>query len=291
MGRLLFLWEAIYLVRYIDSLRGYFMPTASLSRRVLLTLGLLSAAVLGSGLPTGPALAADKPVTVFAAASLKDVLTTIAKDWKASSGKETTLSFAASSALAKQVESGAPADVFISADLKWMDHLDKAGLIKTDSRVNLLGNRLVLVGSEKADTIEIGEGADLAKALGDGRLAVGLTASVPAGIYAKQALEKLKLWDSLKDRLAESENVRAALTLVARGEAPLGIVYETDAKADKTVKQIGIFLEDSHDPIVYPAAVTRTAEGSDAVDFLAYLQSDPATKVFTKAGFTVLKTK
>ena len=189
------------------------------------------------------------------------------------------------------MESGAPADIFISADLKWMDHLDKAGLIKTDSRVNLLGNRLVLVGGEGAKAIDIKPGMDLAGLLGQGRLAVALTASVPAGIYARQALETLKLWDGVKGKLAESENVRAALTLVSRGEAPLGIVYETDAKADKSVKQIGIFPEDSHDPIVYPAAVTTKAEGSDAAAFLAYLQSAAAAKVFEKAGFTVLKTQ
>lgn len=264
------------------------MPLASISRRALLALGLFATSV--TGLPS-LASAAGKPVTVFAAASLKDVLTRIAADWKAQTGKQATLSFAASSALAKQVESGAPADLFISADLKWMDYLDKKGLVQTESRVNLLGNRLVLVGGKSAEPVEIGPATDLAKLLGDGRLATGLTASVPAGLYAKQALEKLKLWDSVKDKLAESENVRAALTLVSRGEAPLGIVYETDAKADKGVKQIGIFPEDSHDPIVYPAALTKGAEGGDAAEFLAYLQSKPAADVFEAAGFTLLKAR
>lgn len=260
------------------------MRLLDFTRRAALLAGLL---VFAGGF--GPvAAAAERPVTVFAAASLKDVLTGIAAAWKAETGKEVTLSFAASSALAKQVEGGAPADLFISADRKWMTYLADRDLVARDTVRDLLGNRLVLVGAANASPVTIGEGFDLPAALGEGRLAVGLTASVPAGIYARQALESLKLWDGVKDRLAEAENVRAALTLVARGEAPLGIVYETDAKAEKGVSQIGIFPEDSHDPIVYPAALTSTAQGDDPAAFLTFLGSPGATEAFEKAGFKVL---
>nr|WP_316652827.1 molybdate ABC transporter substrate-binding protein [uncultured Gellertiella sp.] len=266
------------------------LPT-SVTRRTALALGFL--ALFGGSVvsASGVAQAADKPVTVFAAASLKDVLTSLAKSWKTKSGKDVTLSFAASSALARQIEAGAPADLFISADLKWMDHVEKAGLIDTKSRENLLANQLVLVGGKDAAAVDLKPGVDLGKLVGTGKLAVGLVKSVPAGIYAMQALEKLKAWDGVRDKLAESENVRAALTLVARGEAPYGIVYVTDAKAEKNVRQVGIFPEDSHDPIVYPAALTRAAMGSDAADFLAYLDTKAATKTFEAAGFTVLAHK
>ena len=259
-----------------------------LLKSAALVLGLFAAAVAG---PAPSVQAGDKPVTAFAAASLKDVLTKIGTAWKAETGKEATFSFAASSALAKQVEQGAPADVFISADQKWMDYLSKAGLIDEASRRDLLGNRLVLVGGKDAKAVDIRQGLDLPALLGEGRLAVGLTASVPAGIYAKQALEHLKLWDGVKDKLAEAENVRAALVLVARGEAPLGVVYETDAKAEKGVKQIGIFPEDSHDAIVYPAALTRQGKGADAAAFLAFLGSPKASALFEEAGFSLMKTQ
>lgn len=258
------------------------MTLARFTRRSLLAFCLAVAAL------ATPALAAERPVTVFAAASLKDVLTAIAAEWKAETGKEARLSFAASSALARQVEAGAPADIFLSADRKWMDYLAERKLVRADSIRDLLGNRLVLVGPPGAADVALAPGFDLAGALGEGRLAVALTASVPAGIYARQALEKLKLWDSVKDRLAEAENVRAALTLVSRGEAPLGIVYETDARADQGVRQLGIFPEDSHDPIVYPAALTAAAEGDDPAAFLAYLGSAPARAAFEKAGFRLL---
>lgn len=261
------------------------MPKAAFTRRALLAAFLFVTAL------AGPAFCEEKPVQVFAAASLKEVLTRVAEDWKAESGKPVVLTFAASSALAKQIEQGAPADLFLSADLKWMDYLEKAGLLKSESRVTLLSNRLVLVGGPDAKDVTVGKDLDLAAMLGEGRLAVGLTASVPAGLYAKQALESLGLFAAVKDRLAEAENVRAALTLVARGEAPYGVVYETDAKAEKGVRQIGIFPEDSHDPIVYPAALTQTAEGPDAAAFLAYLGSEKAGKVFAAAGFRVLSGK
>ena len=260
------------------------MFLSRLSRRAFVALGL--AVALHGAAPAG---AAEAPVTVFAAASLKDVLTGIAATYKAETGGEVTLSFAASSALAKQVEQGAPADLFLSADRKWMTYLEDKDLVQKDTVKDLLGNRLVLVGGPDAPALDLHEGADLAAALGaGGRLAVGLTASVPAGIYAKQALERLKMWDSVKDRLAEAETGRAALSLVSRGEAPLGIVYETDAKADRSVKQLGIFPEDSHDPIVYPAALTKTARGQGPAAFLAYLGAPKAREAFEKAGFILL---
>ena len=202
--------------------------------------GLAVAVLLGA-----PAIAAD--VTVFAAASLKNALDEIATAWKAESGKEATISYAASSALAKQVEEGAPADVFVSADVPWMDYLAERGVVKKDSVVKLLGNRLVLVApADSAADLEIASGFDLLGALGDGRLAIGQVDSVPAGRYGKEALTTLGVWDSVAGHVAQAENVRAALALVATGEAPFGIVYETDANADTAVKIVGVFPEDSH---------------------------------------------
>ena len=231
-------------------------------------------------------------VRVFAAASLKNALDAIAKDWKAETGNDVVLTFAASSALAKQVEAGAPADLFISADLKWMDYLAKGDLIKKDTRQNLLGNALVLVASkDDAKTYEISKSFDLAGALAGGRLAVGLVDSVPAGIYAKQALTNLGLWDGVKDKLAEAENVRAALLLVSRGEAPLGIVYMTDTAADKSVHVAGTFPEDSHDPIIYPVAALKASSNPLAGEFQTYLHSKKAEAAFTAQGFTVLSAK
>jgi molybdate transport system substrate-binding protein len=202
------------------------------------------------------------------------------------------LTFAASSALAKQVEAGAPVDLFISADLKWMDYLEKGDLISKATRENLLGNALVLVApKDVAKTYDIGKGFDLAGALGSGRLAVGLTQSVPAGIYAKQALTGLGVWDSVKDKLAEAENVRAALLLVSRGEAPLGIVYMTDTKADSSVKVAGTFPEDSHDPIIYPVAAVKASANPLSAEFQTYLRSKKAAAHFTEQGFTLLSGK
>lgn len=231
-------------------------------------------------------------VRVFAAASLKNALDAIAKDWKAETGNDVVLTFAASSALAKQVEAGAPADLFISADLKWMDYLAKGDLIKKDTRQNLLGNALVLVApKDAAKTYEISKSFDLAGALAGGRLAVGLVDSVPAGIYAKQALTNLGLWDGVKDKLAEAENVRAALLLVSRGEAPLGIVYMTDTASDKTVHVAGTFPEGSHDPIIYPAAALKASSNPLTGEFQTYLHSKQAEAAFTAQGFTVLSAK
>ena len=266
-----------------------FMPNPGIdvfkrnARAARATLAGLAVSVLLST----PAMAAD--VTVFAAASLKNALDEIATAWKAESGKEATISYAASSALAKQIEEGAPADVFVSADVPWMDYLAERGLVKKDSVVQLLGNRLVLVApADSAADLEIASGFDLLGALGDGRLAIGQVDSVPAGRYGREALTTLGVWDSVAGHVAQAENVRAALALVATGEAPFGIVYETDANADKSVKIVGVFPEDSHAPIVYPAAVTAEADSVDADAFMAFLRTETAATHFEKQGFTVL---
>ncbi|CAH1671703.1 molybdate ABC transporter periplasmic binding protein [Chelatococcus asaccharovorans] len=237
----------------------------------------------------GMAAAEAKDPVVFAAASLKNALDAINAQWKAETAKQATVSYAASSALAKQIESGAPADIFISADLDWMDYLAKKDLIKPDSRVTLLGNRIVLIAPKDSPVkIDIGPGFDLAKALGDGRLAMGDTSAVPAGKYGKAALEKLGAWAGVENKIAQAESVRAALLLVSRGEAPLGIVYATDAAADPQVKIVGTFPENSHPPILYPIALTKDSSHPDAAAFLAYLQSGKARPLFEKEGFTVL---
>jgi molybdate transport system substrate-binding protein len=234
-----------------------------------------------------PIAAHAADVTVFGAASLSDALNEIAKNYQLQSGKTVTVSLAASSALAKQIEASGGADVFISADEDWMDYLDKKGLIDHASRKDLLGNRLVLI--EPADstaTLTIAPNFNLAAALKGGRLSVADPDSVPAGKYGKEALTKLGVWGSVSANLARAENVRVALAYVARGEAPLGIVYETDAKAEPKVKVAGVFPENSHAPILYPEALTSDAK-PDAAGFLAYLSSPAAHAVFAKDGFTV----
>ncbi len=250
---------------------------------------LLCAALL----PGGAASAEDAkaPVIVFAAASLKNALDEISTNWQQESGQTVKTSYAASSALAKQMEQDAPAQIFISADLDWMNYVEGKGLIKAGSRSDLLGNKLVLV-APKASTVsvELKSGADLAKALGDGRLAVGNVDSVPAGKYAKAALEKLGLWSSVSNKLAQAESVRAALLLVSRGEAPLGIVYRTDAAADPTVRIVATFPANSHPPIIYPVALTLKANEAAAA-FLGYIESPKAVPAFEKQGFTVLTEK
>lgn len=245
--------------------------------------------LLATSLQVGPSLAAEK-VTVFAAASLKNALDDVTAAWKAESGKDVTTSYAASSALAKQIESGAPADIFVSADLDWMDYLAGKKLIKEDTRKSLLGNSIVLVASkDKAEPVELKKGLDLAKLLGDGRLAMGAVDSVPAGKYGKAALESLGIWSSVESKVAGAESVRAALLLVSRGEAPYGIVYKTDAAADKEVAIVGTFPEDSHKPIVYPIAILADSKNADAVSLLDYIKSNKAVPLFEKQGFTVLK--
>lgn len=236
-----------------------------------------------------PAAFAQANVTVFAAASLKNALDDINAAWKAEAGKEAVISYAASSALAKQIEEAAPADVFISADLDWMAYLSERDLIRKDTEVQLLGNRIVLVAPADSDAAaEIAPGFDLAGLLGDGRLAMANVDAVPAGRYGKEALETLGVWEGVADKVAQAENVRAALALVSTGEAPLGIVYRTDAASDPAVKILGAFPEDTHAPIVYPVAETAAATSADAGAFLEFLRTGTAAKLFEEQGFTVL---
>ena len=231
---------------------------------------------------------AEGPV-VFAAASLKDALDAVNAEWKKASGKQATISYAASSVLAKQIEQGAPADIFVSADEDWMDYLATRKLIKPETRFDLVGNKLVLIAPKDSKlTATIASGFPLASLLGDAHLAMADTASVPAGKYGKASLEKLGVWDAVKDRIAQAENVRAALSLVSRGEAPLGIVYATDAKADPKVKVLDAFPESTHAPILYPIAITASSTNKDAPEFLAYLKTASAQSVFEAQGFKVL---
>lgn len=229
---------------------------------------------------------ADDPI-VFAAASLKNALDDVAALYKEKTGKGVTLSYAGSSTLATQIEQGAPADIFFSADIDWMDSLEKRNLIDKDSRVTLLGNTIVLVAPTGSDaTIEIGPDMPLAELLGsDGHLAMANVDSVPAGLYGKAALEHLGVWQSVAGRVVQADNVRAALAFVASGEAPLGIVYATDALVEPAVKLVGVFPRDSHPPILYPVALTSSSKNPDAGTFLDFLKSEAARPAFEKEGF------
>lgn len=259
-------------------------------RSWLAALGLIAIVAAAAPLPArAQAQVQGGDVVVFAAASLKNALDAVNAQWQKETGKKAVVSYAASPALAKQIEQGAPAQMFISADLDWMDYLAGKNLIKADTRSNLLGNRIVLIApKDKAQPVEIKAGFDLAKILGDGRLSMANIEAVPAGKYGKAALEKLGVWQSVSNRIAQAENVRAALLLVSRGEAPAGIVYQTDAAADPSVKIIGTFPESSHPPIIYPVALTATATHPDAAAFLAYMKSAKAKPLFEAQGFSVL---
>jgi molybdate transport system substrate-binding protein len=255
-------------------------------------LGWLAATIAGlaaMAVVSAPAAHAGDNVVVFAAASLKNALDNVGAAWKADTGKEATISYAASPALARQIESGAPADIFISADLDWMSYLSDRQLTKPDTEVKLLGNRIVLVAPEDSpgQTV-IAPNFDLAGLLGGGRLAMGDVKAVPAGKYGKAALESLGVWASIEARVAQAENVRAALKLVSTGEAPLGIVYATDAVAEPGVKVVGTFPEDSHPPVVYPLGLTAESKNPDAVAFAKYLQSAKAKAILEAQGFTFL---
>jgi molybdate transport system substrate-binding protein len=236
-----------------------------------------------------PAAAEDRTLTVFAAASMKNALDEIDTAFTAKSGIKVSASYAASSTLAKQIEQGAPADVFISADVKWMDYAIGKKTIDEPTRVNLLGNSIVLIAPKdsKVDHVDISPGFDLAKLAGDGKIATGDVKSVPVGKYAKAALEKLGAWQAAEPKFAMAESVRAALTLVARSEAVLGIVYSTDAKVEPGVKIVGTFPADTHPPIIYPVAATANAK-SEAKDYLDYLHSSAAKTVLEKYGFIYL---
>jgi molybdate transport system substrate-binding protein len=241
-------------------------------------------------LALGGARAGAEEITVFAAASLKTALDEIADDWGAETGNRAVVAYAGNSALARQIRQRAPADIFISANTDWMDALADGGLIRAETRQELLGNTLVLIAHGKdAAPVEIGPGFDLAGMLGDERLGMALVDGVPAGVYGKQALMSLGVWDAVAPKVAQADNVRAALELVATGEAPLGIVYRTDAVAEDDVTVVGSFPADSHAPILYPAAVTaESADPELAGAFLDYLAGETARGVFEANGFRVL---
>ena len=243
-------------------------------------------AVITAGAPGG---AQERTITVFAAASLKNAIDDVNAAFTQRTGIKVVASYAASPALARQIEQGAPADVFASADLDWMDYASQKKTINDGSRIHLLGNRLVLIAPKesKVGMVTIAPGFDLAKLVGDGRIATADVRAVPVGKYAKAALEKLGAWTAAEPKVAMTENVRAALALVGRGEAVLGIVYETDAKVEPNVKMVGAFPAESHPAIVYPVALTVNAKPG-AAQYLAFLRTQAAKTVFEKYGFTFL---
>jgi molybdate transport system substrate-binding protein len=250
----------------------------------LLTLVALMA------VPVSWAIAAERePIVVFAAASLTDALQAASDAYTKATGTPIKLSFAASSALAKQIESGARADVFFPADQQWMEYLDGKKLIRRESRVDLLGNRLALIApADSKAAVKLSPGAPIAPLLGkSGRLATGDPDSVPVGVYAKAALTSLGQWAALESRLVRADNVRVALMYVVRGEAALGIVYATDANAEPRVKVLDLFPESSHPPITYPIALTSTAKPG-AAGYVQFLKGEEASAVFSKAGFRAL---
>ena len=235
---------------------------------------------------TSSALAEDK-VTVFAAASLTNALADISAAYEKEKEAKVTQSYAASSALAKQIENGAPADIFISADTKWMDYLQDKKRIEAASRSNLLGNKVVLIAPKgRGFRVDFNTSFDFAKAF-DGRLCTGDVEAVPIGIYAKQALGNLNWWNGVKTRIVGAQDVRAALAFVARGECAAGIVYETDAKVSDKVEIVGVFPQETHAPVVYPVARVAGAKNADSA-FLTYLKSPFAADIFRKYGFTPL---
>jgi molybdate transport system substrate-binding protein len=251
--------------------------------------GIFAAFIVLCGSGYSPAYAQDKTLTVFAAASMKNALDDVDTAYTAKTGVKIVASYAASSALAKQIEQGAPADIFVSADTDWMDYATSKKNINEPTRVNLLGNSIVLIAPKdsRIGDVTISQGFDLARLAGDGKIATGDVKAVPVGKYAKAALEKLGAWPAAEPKFAMAESVRAALTLVARGEAVLGIVYSTDAKVEPGVKIVGTFPADSHPPIIYPVAATTTAK-TEAADYLAFLRSPAAKAIFDKYGFSFL---
>jgi len=253
-----------------------------------LAANLLALLIL-CGLTTSPSRADDTSLTVFAAASMKNALDEIDAAFTARTGIKVAASYAASSMLAKQIEQGAPADVFVSADTDWMDYAAGKKVVGEATRVTLLGNSIVLVAPKDSgiDNVSISQGFDLSKLAGDGKIATGDVKSVPVGKYARAALEKLGAWQAAEPKFAMAESVRAALALVARNEAVLGIVYATDAKVEPGVKIIGTFPPDSHPPIIYPVAATATAKPA-AAGYLAFLRTSAAKTIFEKYGFKFL---
>ncbi len=251
--------------------------------------GMLAAglAALTIGIASPPA-AAEKPVLVFAAASMKTALDEVAASWQRETGKKVAVSYAASSTLARQIAEGAPAALYVSANVKWMDWLDQRHLLVPGTRRNLLGNALVMIAPRDSKLeIEIAPGFPLAARLEGGRLALANTDAVPAGLYAKAALTSLGVWNAVNGHLAQAQDVRAALALVARREAPLGIVYRTDAAAEPGVRVVATFPDETHPPIVYPVAQVAGQANPDAAGFLAYMGSPAARPLFARQGFAV----
>lgn len=265
-------------------------PPSSSSNPALHGLRIVAAMLLtalGLILAAAPARAAE--ILVFAAASLKEALDEAAHAYDRRTGDSTKISYAASSALARQIENGAPADLFVSADRDWMDYLQQRNLIRPATRKNLLGNRLVIVAPADANvTLAIKPGFKLAAALHGEHLSMADPDSVPAGKYGKAALQKLGVWNSVEPVILRAENVRAALLFVSRHEAPLGIVYATDAAADPGVRVVGVFPTETHPPIVYPIAVTAQSKNPNAPRLLEFLGTPEAKAIFVKHGFAVL---
>jgi molybdate transport system substrate-binding protein len=255
---------------------------------MLLLARILAICAILSAL-SAPASAEERSLTVFAAASMKNAIDDIDAAFTSKTGIRIVASYGASSALAKQIEQGAPADIFLSADTDWMDYAAAKKTINEATRTNLLGNTIVLIAprDSKIDKIAIGPHFDLAGLAGQGRIATGDVNAVPVGKYAKAALEKLGAWQAAAAKFAMAESVRAALALVARGEAVLGIVYATDAPVEPGVKIIGTFPPDSHPPVVYPVAATSSAKAG-AADYLAFLRSSQAKVIFERYGFSFL---
>jgi len=256
------------------------MP-ACLPRRPLLALMLWAA----MGFASDPAGAGQR-VTVFAAASLQSALDEVASLFSQTNGAGVSLSYGGSSALARQIQYGAPADLFVSANAGWMDALAEQGVLEPGTRIDLLSNQLVLIAApETTVSLVFGPGMDLVGALGDDRLAMALVDAVPAGIYGRAALQFLGQWDAVQGRIAQTDNVRAALRLVSVGEAPLGIVYATDAAADPSVRILGVFPENSHPPILYPLARLKERDSAEAAAFYDFLISSQARAIFDRHGF------
>jgi molybdate transport system substrate-binding protein len=268
------------------------MPIRALLSAIVPSLLRAAAAALAAATIAAtwslPTRAQFRDVLVFGAASLKNALDEANGLFLFENGSGIKVSYGASSTLAKQIENGAPADVFISADLDWMDYLAERKLIKPETRAKFLGNKLVLVtGANSNVALTIGQNFPLAQTLGNGRLAMADPAAVPAGKYGKAALEKLGVWASVANKVAPAQDVRAALLLVSRGEAPLGIVYQTDAAADKNVKIVGTFPESSHPPIIYPIAILANSTNGVTPVYVQYLLSPKAEPFFEKQGFVV----
>lgn len=252
---------------------------------------MLIAAVAALTAPWSVAAHAQgRDLLVFGAASLKNALDDADAQYQRDAGHKIVVSYGASSTLAKQIENGAPADIFISADLDWMNYVAQHELIKPETRFNLLGNKLVLIApADSGIALTIAPNFPLAQTLGNDRLAMADPSAVPAGKYGKAALEALGVWSSVSSKIAPAQDVRATLLLVARGEAPLGIVYQTDAAADKGVKIVGAFPESTHPPVIYPIAVTAASTNPGAAAYIGFLKSPSARPAFEKQGFVVLQ--